>query len=71
MVTMFVSYGRENQEIVGALTRDLDALGHKTWFDQDLTSGRAWWNHIIFRIVLKLGLLFLALSLLAAMADNM
>lgn len=50
MTTVFVSYGRENDQAVRSLAHDLDALGHSVWFDQALTGGRAWWDHILGRI---------------------
>ena len=50
MTTVFVSYGRENDQAVRSLAHDLDALGHSIWFDQALTGGRAWWDHILGRI---------------------
>ena len=50
MATVFVSYGRENDQAVRSLAHDLDALGHSIWFDQALTGGRAWWDHILGRI---------------------
>jgi len=50
MTTIFVSYGRENHAVVRSLTQDLAEFGHKIWFDQDLTGGRAWWDHILSRI---------------------
>jgi hypothetical protein len=50
MTMVFVSYGRENHAVVRSLTQDLVELGHTIWFDQDLTGGRAWWDHILSRI---------------------
>ena len=50
MAAVFVSYCRESHEKARSLAQDLDALGHKAWFDQALTGGQSWWNHILDEI---------------------
>src|SRR5215470_11298840 len=47
---VFISYGRENLAQVQTLVHDLGALGHQVWFDQALTGGQDWWNHILANI---------------------
>ena len=50
MSHIFVSYSRQNQEIVKTLAQDIEALGHEVWFDQELTGGQTWWDEILARI---------------------
>jgi len=50
MAAIFVSYCRESHEKARSLAQDLEALGHKAWFDQALTGGQSWWNHILDEI---------------------
>lgn len=47
MASVFISYGREDAAKVGSLADDIGGLGHQVWFDQDLTGGQAWWDHIL------------------------
>ena len=49
MRQLFISYARENKPDVEALVRDLDALGHRTWWDSSLRGGQAWWEEILRR----------------------
>ena len=35
MSTIFISYNRKSEAIVKNLVDDIEALGHKPWFDQD------------------------------------
>jgi TIR domain len=50
MSRIFISYGKENQEIVTSVVEDLESLSHQVWFDRDLTRGQAWWNQILAEI---------------------
>ena len=47
MASVFVSYSRESEALVGALVRDIEALGHDVWYDQELTGGQSWWDRIL------------------------
>jgi hypothetical protein len=29
------------------LIADLQLLGHRLWYDQELTGGQSWWSHIL------------------------
>lgn len=49
-MTVFVSYARENQQKAESLAQDLRGLGQQVWFDQDLTGGQAWWDHLLTKI---------------------
>lgn len=50
MLSIFVSYSREQQDTVKTLVQDLESIGHKIWFDQQLTGGQLWWDEILTRI---------------------
>ncbi len=50
MLRVFISYTREDQDVVNALLQDIEALGHRPWFDQQLTGGRIWWNQVLTEI---------------------
>ena len=50
MTTVFISYSRANLEKVKTLVQDLNALGHQSWFDQELAGGQSWWDHITLKI---------------------
>ena len=50
MAKVFVSYARASSQITNALVTDVEALGHRAWFDQELTGGQAWWDQILVEI---------------------
>jgi len=50
MATIFVSYNRRSEVIAQVLVRDIEALGHTAWFDQELSGGQAWWDQILARV---------------------
>jgi hypothetical protein len=50
MLRIFISYSRENQTAVKTLVQDMEAVGHKAWFDQQLTGGQVWWNEVLASI---------------------
>jgi hypothetical protein len=50
MLRIFISYSRENQNAVKTLVQDMEAVGHKAWFDQQLTGGQVWWNEVLANI---------------------
>ncbi len=50
MRKVFVSYSRNNLEIVSQLVEDLQAVGMTTWHDQTLTGGQRWWDNILANI---------------------
>jgi TIR domain-containing protein len=47
MRKVFVSYSRNNLEVVTQLVEDLQAVGVTTWHDQTLTGGQRWWDNIL------------------------
>ena len=47
---VFVSYGREDTGVAGAVTEDLRELGHEVWFDRELTGGQNWWHSILQQV---------------------
>jgi hypothetical protein len=50
MGSVLISYNRGSLETVKALAEDVDAAGHESWFDQELTGGQRWWDSILARI---------------------
>ena len=50
MANIFISYNRKNHSIADTLSTDLQALGHTTWLDQELSGGQRWWDEILNRI---------------------
>lgn len=50
MASVFLCYSRRNLEVVRELARDLEGAGHRVWFDQELTGGQNWWDHILAEI---------------------
>ena len=50
MRQVFVSYSRNNLEVVTQLIHDLQACGIDTWYDQSLTGGQRWWDNILSNI---------------------
>jgi len=50
MIKIFISYSRENQDIINTLSQDFNELGHQVWIDKKLTGGQAWWGQILERI---------------------
>lgn len=50
MFSIFISYNRKNQPIADALSRDLRALGHTVWLDEELSGGQRWWDEILARV---------------------
>ena len=50
MKRVFVSYSRNNLDIVTQLIQDLQAVGVDTWHDQTLTGGQRWWDNILSNI---------------------
>jgi hypothetical protein len=49
-VKIFISYARLNMTTAEALVRDLHALGHQAFYDQDLTGGQRWWDTLLDQI---------------------
>lgn len=48
MAKVFVSYSSRDREIVQTLVDDLQALGHRVWFDSEtLEGGQIWWDEIL------------------------
>lgn len=50
MKRVFVSYSRQNLDVVARLVQDLKAVGVDTWHDQALTGGQPWWDNILANI---------------------
>lgn len=50
MKRVFVSYSRNNLDVVTQLIQDLQAVGIDTWYDQSLTGGQRWWDNILANI---------------------
>jgi hypothetical protein len=50
MKRVFVSYSRQNIDIVTQLIQDLQAVGVQAWHDQTLTGGQRWWDNILSNI---------------------
>lgn len=50
MKRVFVSYSRNNLEVVTQLIADLEAVGVSAWHDQTLTGGQRWWDNILSNI---------------------
>ena len=50
MRCVFVSYSRNNLQIVTQLVEDLQSVGIETWHDQTLTGGQRWWDNILANI---------------------
>jgi hypothetical protein len=50
MRTVFISYSRNNLDVVSQLVRDLQDVGFSAWHDQTLTGGQRWWDNILANI---------------------
>lgn len=50
MKRVFVSYSRQNLDVVNQLIKDLKAVGVDAWHDQTLTGGQRWWDDILANI---------------------
>ncbi|UCE99909.1 MAG: SUMF1/EgtB/PvdO family nonheme iron enzyme, partial [Planctomycetota bacterium] len=50
MANIIISYNRQNEDIARILTGDIEKLGHDVWFDQELSGGQIWWDHILERV---------------------
>ncbi len=50
MKRVFVSYSRNNLDVVTQLIQDVQAVGIDTWHDQTLTGGQRWWDSILSNI---------------------
>ena len=50
MKRVFVSYSRNNLDVVSQLIQDVQAVGIDTWHDQTLTGGQRWWDTILSNI---------------------
>lgn len=47
---LFLSYSHSDIGLVRKLAEHLAAAGHQIWYDQQLTGGELWWNHILDHI---------------------
>ena len=50
MKRVFVSYSRNNLDVVNQLVQDMQAVGVQAWHDQTLTGGQRWWDNILSNI---------------------
>jgi hypothetical protein len=47
---IFISYQRDNQDIIENLVALLGRMGHTVWYDQHITGGHQWWESILIEI---------------------
>ena len=47
---LFLSYAREDREVVDQLSADLRSLGHTVWIDSRFAGGQPWWDEILRQI---------------------
>ena len=50
MERVFISYSRNNLDVVQDLIQDLKAVGIDAWHDKTLTGGQRWWDRILSNI---------------------
>lgn len=50
MGSIFISYDHDSRPIVITLAADIESLGHKAWFDQEISGGLAWWDQILAQV---------------------
>lgn len=50
MAKLFLSYASAHRPKVAELASDIVSLGHVAWYDQELTGGQEWWDHILRQI---------------------
>ncbi len=50
MTNLFISYSSEDKSQVVDIVDDLESLGHKIWFDNELIGGQSWWDRILREI---------------------
>ncbi|MCL6257467.1 toll/interleukin-1 receptor domain-containing protein [Aquiflexum sp. TKW24L] len=50
MKKVFLSYSRQNIEVLKPLIEDLQSTGINIWYDQTLTGGQKWWDNILWNI---------------------
>ena len=50
MRQVFVSYSRNNRDVITQIVHDLQAVGIDTWYDQTLTGGQRWWDSVLSNI---------------------
>ena len=47
---VFISYARSDQPAVEQLGADIEAQGHRVWFDREIPGGHSWWSTILAEI---------------------
>ena len=47
---IFITYSRASKAAVTSLVKDLEQLGHRVWFDNELSGGQSWWDNILSNI---------------------
>lgn len=47
---VFISYSRNDLDVVNQLIQDVQAVGIDAWHDQTLAGGQRWWDNILSRI---------------------
>ncbi|MES9971919.1 MAG: toll/interleukin-1 receptor domain-containing protein [Candidatus Thiodiazotropha sp.] len=50
MARIFICYSRKNAEDINLLIHDIEELGHRVWYDQELSGGQSWWDHVLEEI---------------------
>ncbi len=48
--SVFISYARNDQQLVKSLTSKLDSLHYSVWYDDQITGGSDWWETILSNI---------------------
>jgi hypothetical protein len=49
-MVIFLSYSRQDEDVVKALVRGFEAAHRPVWFDHDLSGGDVWWDKILANI---------------------
>jgi hypothetical protein len=49
-MVIFLSYSRQDEDVVKALVRGFEAAHRSMWFDHDLSGGDVWWDKILANI---------------------
>ena len=50
MAQIFISYSRQNEEVIKTLVADLKVAKKEVWFDEVLNGGQPWWDQILEKI---------------------
>jgi hypothetical protein len=50
MANIIISYNHQNEAVTKTLAGDIEMLNHTVWFDEELSGGQVWWDHILGKI---------------------